>query len=151
MHKHGHAKTGAKTAEYRAWRNMLTRCYNTKCKEYKNYGGRGIRVSRRWMTFAHFLADTGAKPSTKHSIDRRNNAKGYNKRNCWWATRKEQMRNMRKSVYIAIDGVRLTVAGWTERLHLPPFLIYSRLRAGWKPRDAVLRPKNVYVSRNLLK
>jgi hypothetical protein len=121
---------------------MLKRCYNKQIKEFKNYGARGIRVCERWKhSFKNFITDMGMKPSRKHSLDRKNNAKGYSKKNCRWDTKHEQVRNTRRNVWVTICKERLTVAEWTARLGLPYFRVYSRLRAGWKPRDAVLRPK----------
>jgi hypothetical protein len=141
-YRHGHAYTTKVSAEYRAWCNMLQRCYDKHVKEFKNYGARGIRVCPRWRrSFQNFLLDMGPKPSPKYSLDRRNNSRGYSKRNCRWTTKHEQTRNTRRNIYITIDGVRLTVADWTKKLGVSEFRIYSRLRAGWKPRDAVLAPK----------
>jgi hypothetical protein len=90
--KHGEAKL--RTAEYRAWASMLDRCNNPNRKHYKYYGGRGIKVCERWMTFANFLADMGRRPSPLHSIDRWPNPDGdYEPGNCRWATRMQQRHN----------------------------------------------------------
>jgi hypothetical protein len=34
---------------------MIQRCTNPKSKSYENYGGRGIKVCDRWLTFKNFL------------------------------------------------------------------------------------------------
>ena len=75
---------------------MLQRCLNKKNARYKDYGGRGIIVTKRWMKFENFLADMRRRPSPAHSIDRKNNDKGYYKRNCRWATRFQQQLNTRR-------------------------------------------------------
>jgi hypothetical protein len=95
--KHGMNKRGNRSPEYTAWRNMLTRCYNPKCKRYKYYGGRGIGVCAEWYWyFDYFLADMGTKSSPRHSLDRYPDNDGmYEKGNCRWATLSEQARNKR--------------------------------------------------------
>lgn len=100
--KHGSAGRGRKTPEYRAWVQLRSRCNNPHVSNYHNYGGRGIKVCRRWATFDNFLADMGSKPTPKHSVERRNNNRGYSPSNCYWGTRADQSRNRR--------GVKLTVA-----------------------------------------
>lgn len=86
----------SRSPEYSAWRDMLQRCRNKKCKAYVNYGARGITVSDSWIkSFAAFLKDVGFRPSPKHSIDRIDNDKGYSKENCRWALKSVQMRNQR--------------------------------------------------------
>lgn len=39
------------------WKDMLNRCYNSKNKRYKDYGGIGIKVSERWKCFSNFYYD----------------------------------------------------------------------------------------------
>ena len=79
--------------EYESWSGMLQRCTNPNLKAYKLYGGRGIRVCDRWLTFENFLHDMGKRPDGT-SLDRFPDKDGnYEPGNCRWATRKEQGRN----------------------------------------------------------
>ena len=90
-----HGKT--RTPEYSSWRNMHNRCRNPSGPGYKNYGGRGIRVCDRWLTFENFLADMGVRPSQQHSLDRIDNDGNYEPGNCRWALPRVQVQNRRKT------------------------------------------------------
>lgn len=84
------------TVEYYTWGSMKDRCYNKKNKAFRYYGGRGIKVCKRWISsFENFFADMGLRPSPKHSIDRINNNENYSPKNCKWSTMTEQVSNRR--------------------------------------------------------
>jgi hypothetical protein len=96
---HGHTRNGKRSPEYYTWSGMTQRCTNPHRWNFKDYGGRGIQVCRRWCTaFATFFADMGPKPTPKHrySLDRwPNNDGNYEPGNCRWATRSQQSSNQR--------------------------------------------------------
>lgn len=71
------------------------RCLVKTATGYERYGGRGIKICKRWESFKNFLADMGERPKGK-TLDRKENGKGYSPRNCRWATPKQQARNRRK-------------------------------------------------------
>lgn len=94
--RHGHARNGLVTRGHAIWRGMITRCTNPKRLQWEDYGGRGISVCERWMTFENFLADMGPAPPG-FSIDRYPNKDGnYEPGNCRWADSKTQANNRRK-------------------------------------------------------
>jgi hypothetical protein len=81
--------------EYAIWKQMIHRCTNPKNINYANYGGRGIKVCERWITFLNFLADVSPRPAGK-SLDRINNDGDYEPGNVRWATPVEQRRNQQR-------------------------------------------------------
>jgi hypothetical protein len=86
----------ARTAEYRCWISMKTRCLNPNTEDFKHYGGRGITICEKWLnSYEAFLADMGRRPTSKHSIDRVDVNGHYEPGNCRWATAGEQRRNQR--------------------------------------------------------
>lgn len=124
--KHGMSKS----PEFRTWSEMLSRCYNPKVKNYKNYGGRGIGVCDKWRnSFEAFYQDMGNKPAGK-SIDRIDNEKGYSPDNCRWATSEEQANNKRSNVFISISGKRKTLAQWGRELGLNGVSVRYRASRG---------------------
>jgi len=82
------------TPTYKSWKCMLYRCANPNHEHWEYYGGRGIRVCERWLKFANFFADMGARPMGR-SLDRINNDGNYEPGNCRWSTRSEQRLNCR--------------------------------------------------------
>lgn len=129
--------------EYHSWLAMIQRCHNENCKDYKNYGGRGIEVCDMWRSsFEAFFMSIGPRPKPDYTIERIDTNGNYEPGNVRWATRAEQTRNQRSNVKLTLDGITQTVAEWSrhEDCLVSEFTIYKRLKRGWPPRDAVFKP-----------
>lgn len=126
---------------YSIWDSMLQRCENPKRKDYPRYGGRGITVCARWRdSFDAFLADMGDRPSTKHSIDRRDGDGNYEPSNCRWATATEQARNHRGNRLVTLSGKTQCLIAWCEELGISKATVNGRRSRGWSIEAALSTP-----------
>jgi hypothetical protein len=81
---------------HNSWRKMIERCTNKNDAQFSDYGGRGITVCERWIkSFPDFLYDMKPRPKGT-TLDRIDNDGGYERRNCRWATKKQQAASRRK-------------------------------------------------------
>jgi len=108
------------------WRRIKDRCYNKKNKDYKHYGGRGIKMCKQWFNdFNIFLRDMGSRPR-KMTIERIDNNGNYCLDNCRWATQGEQTRNTRRNVKIRVGDREKILIEWAEELKMSPSGIRNR-------------------------
>jgi len=161
MTVHGGKRRGAISPEYRTWLGIKRRCTDTKCKDYPNWGGRGIKVCAEWnKSFTAFLADMGPRPAGQ-TIDRINPNGDYEPSNCRWATRLEQVTENRRSlVPMTFEGVVYkNQADLARAFSLRPGTLNMRLKAGiplalalrgTRSDLAKLRPKESYLRKDHL-
>ena len=81
---------------YGTWHDMIRRCNNPKRKEYRHYGGRGIKVCSEWLDINNFINDMYPTFKEGLELDRIDVNGNYCKDNCRWASRSIQMQNTRK-------------------------------------------------------
>lgn len=123
---------------------MKKRCFYSKHKDFKDYGGRGITVCQRWLdSFEAFLEDMGRKPSPEHSLDRKDVNGNYEPSNCRWATDIEQARNTRATVFIDFRGEKMSLMAACELAGLPWQTVRQRLGLGWPVDRALNQPVQV--------
>lgn len=135
-----HGLSEART--YSIWKHMKQRCYNSKSTNYKDYGARGIKICDEWKnsfeSFHEWAIENGY--SDDLTIDRINVNGDYEPNNCRWATEKEQQNNKRISRIVEIDGVKKTIAQWSEETGVNWDTIYYRNSVGYKGKDIIAQP-----------
>lgn len=139
FYKHGHGVRGDRL--YSIWRNMKYRCERKTNRDYDRYGGSGIRFCERWRKFENFLADMGTPPSNKHTLDRIDGTKGYNKKNCRWVTRHDQARNIRSNIWVTHNGKTMILRDWSTELGIPHPTLYFRYKRGLTPAQVLSKTK----------
>jgi hypothetical protein len=132
---------GRHSTEYVIWISMRVRCNNLKSPAYSYYGGRGIKVCKRWNgSFKNFLRDMGRRPPGK-TLDRYPDKDGdYKPSNCRWATRREQQNNTRANRLITARGQTLTATEWAARLGVDPDTLRGRIDSGWTHERTINEP-----------
>lgn len=151
--RHGSARVGAITATFRGWQEMRKRCLDPRATNFERYGGRGITVCERWLTFDNFREDMGERPTKELSLDRINNNGNYEPGNCRWATAKEQANNRRKArnttrnVFLTWRGETFCVAEWAERIGIEVHALRHRIDRGWSVERALTTPSAQHTRR----
>jgi hypothetical protein len=137
---HGYTSYGDKSSEYQTWEQIKRKCHSPTHERYKDYGGRGITVCKRWReSFECFIADMGQRPKGM-SIERKDNNAGYCPENCCWATRTQQARNQRSNRIVTLRGVTGCFAFICEHFGLNQNTVRARLHHGWTLDRALSHP-----------
>lgn len=125
---------------YSVWQNMKNRCNNENYHRFDRYGGRGIKVCKRWEeSFLEFHTDMGERPEG-FTIERMDNDGDYEPGNCKWADNKEQCRNRSSNRIITFNGKTMCVADWAEEKRMNLSTIHSRIRMGWSIERTLTEP-----------
>lgn len=115
---------------------MKLRCFKKDSRDYRLYGGRGISVCDRWLSFDNFISDMGQRPTSKHMLDRIDNNGDYSPENCRWATPVEQARNKRNNHLVPVNGRLVTLAEAQELTGVEQTTIRQRINLGWDAEKA---------------
>ncbi len=100
----------SRTKEWRAWLHAKGRCYDRNDSRYRIYGARGVKMCKEWRNdFAQFLRDMGRSPLGM-TLERVDNSKGYEPKNCVWASRLQQANNKRTNSIVELYGKRMTLS-----------------------------------------
>lgn len=135
---------------YNTWKNIKTRCYNSKCSDYKDYGLRGITVCDEWknnfVEFFYWALKNGWEKGL--TIERLNNDKGYSPDNCKWISMKEQSKNRRTNRQITYNGQTHTLAEWSRITGIARKTLEMRLDSkNFTTEEAFEKPVNKNLAR----
>lgn len=131
---------------YGTWCKMRARCNSQKDGNYKNYGGRGIKVCDEWnaspLPFISWAESHGWYDGCGLTLDRIDCNGDYSPDNCRWANCKTQSNNKRTNHYITYKGETHTTAEWAEIIGISLSGLHKRLKNNWSLEDALTKPAN---------
>ncbi len=115
------------TRIYNIWNTMKARCDNINQSKYYNYWAKWIAYTPKWNKFEWFYEDMKEWYSKYLTLDRIDNNWNYSKKNCRWATMKEQSRNKRNNRLYKWK----CIAEWCEDLWLNYKRVMSKINKYW--------------------
>jgi len=128
----------SRTSEHYTWKNIKQRTTNKNRPDYARYGGRGVKMCKRWLeSFEAFMSDMGPKPSPLHSIDRIDTNGDYEPSHCRWADSYTHANNSRKNVWVVINNERMTVSQAARAHGINQSSLSRRLKRGLDINDAI--------------
>jgi hypothetical protein len=137
---------------YGIWNAIIARTSNPNNAYFINYGGRGIKVCKRWLDIENFIEDMYSTYKLGLTIDRIDNNKGYEPFNCRWVTMKVQQRNKRVIMSTNTSGYRgvswhKAVNKWIAQIGVDGKSVYLGLYAD--SIDAAMAYDNYVIDNNL--
>lgn len=104
---------------YRTYMQMKDRCYNQNSKDYKNYGGKGIKIYDEWLknyyNFQKWSLENGYEKNL--TIDRIDSNKNYEPSNCRWVTKLINSKFKGNTNNIIVYGITNSGRGWAKELN----------------------------------
>lgn len=122
------------TITYNTWNSMNQRCNSPKHPAWNNYGGRGIKICKRWQSYDSFFGDMGERLPGM-TIERIDSNGNYEPSNCKWVTVRENLNNRRNTLWV--NGMPLTVAA--ELAAVKPCTLRRRILRGVEPEKMLLK------------
>lgn len=122
----------SKTRCMKIFYGMRKRCYNKNCSDYKNYGGRGIKICEEWCSDYERFYDWAIKNGYNDSltIERIDVEKDYCPENCKWIPRSEQSANRRGVVKVIYDNKLCTIKDICAKTGKKYNTVYMRYKRG---------------------
>lgn len=144
----------SKSRLYSVWHGMKQRCLNPNVEEYKNYGGRGIKICPEWMdfeTFYQWAISNGfieSSPKGQNTIDRIDVNGNYEPLNCRFVNMSVQSNNTRRNKLLTYQGRTQTISQWANEIGINRRTLEARIvDYHWSVEKALTYPVNENMRR----
>lgn len=121
------------------YNNMIRRCYKENVKDYKYYGGKGVKVCRTWKNsfacFCIWALTNGYEENL--TLDRVNSNGDYSPENCRWVSWEVQNRNKSQTRNIEINGQVKCLKDWCREFGLNYDTVAMRIHRGMNEKEAL--------------
>lgn len=132
---------------YLRYQYMKNRCYYPKNKDYKIYGGRGIRVCDEWLgengfeNFYQWSIKNGFEENL--TLDRINSNGNYEPKNCIWVDIKTQAINRNTTHFITYQGETHSITDWANILGIKKNTLSKRINKYKMDLDKAMTPRKL--------
>lgn len=113
----------------------------------KNYGARGITICEEWsvpslgyLTFRKWAVSNGYEEGL--SIERTDPDGNYCPENCEWIPKDKQSRNRRTTVWLEVDGERMTLSEALIKYRVDWKVYKRRMKHGYSSEEALKLPSD---------
>lgn len=127
----------ANTRLYSVWCGIKDRCTNKNLPHYDRYGGRGIKVCEEWAksfeAFRDWAVEAGYDDKLtgrEQSIDRIDVNGDYCPENCRWITMAKQARNRSDTLYVEVDGEKISAREFASENQIEYTFAFRRIKKG---------------------
>lgn len=112
------------------FQGMFSRCYDTKDKNYRWYGEKGIGICKEWRDNPKLFEEWALKNGYNDdlTIDRIKSEQDYGPENCQWISLEENSRRAGKVTWIELDGKKMTGRQWADYLKIGTNTINKTIR-----------------------
>jgi hypothetical protein len=133
---------------YGVWKGMKARCYNKNTRSYHRYGGRGVKVCKKWAdsfkAFYNWAIKNGWEKGLQLDKDIKGNGLLYSPKNCCFVTHTENQNATSKTLYVELNGENIPFRIACKKLKVNPGLTYQRMKYfGYTFNQAVLKKSHI--------
>lgn len=113
---------------------IIQRCHNKKATGYSSYGAKGITVCKKWRNepseMVYWLIKNIPEVLEDKSIDRKDNAKGYEPNNLKASTALEQANNRSNNIQVIFYNKVYNLKALCIKLNITYDSVYGRYKKG---------------------
>jgi hypothetical protein len=131
----------SKTPEYFIWATLKQQCNNKNSRSYPGYGGKGVKLCKRWEKFENFLADMGERPNKSFCLRQINPLGDFSPENCEWQKKPKGSAPIRGHKFLTFNGKTQSLSAWARELKITRNALGQRLSKGWTLEETVTAKK----------